>query len=630
MEPVDQSRVFSERYEITHLIARGGMAQVYRANDLLLDRVVALKVLFPELSVDQTFVERFRREAQAAAKLSHPNIVPVFDWGEDNGTYFIVMEFVDGEPLSATLRREGTLPPVHAASIAAGVAAALSYAHRHGVVHRDVKPGNVLLATDGAVKVTDFGIARAINTEEGLTQAGSVMGTATYFSPEQAEGVGVDARSDVYSLGIVLFEMLAGRPPFQGDSPVAVASKHVRDQPQLVREFATDTPAALEAITMMAIAKAPSDRYDSAEDMRADLQRFVEGKGVLAPDPLILLSAASAVNATTTMDAINNTQAVPIFPGPRTDIRPRKSKRSKKIWIIGVIALVVVLLAGLGAYAAFSGSSGSNLTVPNVVGMTESKAATAIQNAGLKVGTINKVASDKPANQVVSTNPGVGLPVNKGASVDLSISDGKGAHQVLVPNVTNQDLPGAEATLQAAGFTVKVVTTTSSSAKPNTVISQTPAGGSKAAKGSIVTLTTVAAPQTVAVPDLVGQPTSSVGATLSTAQLSIGSQTTQCDNTQPNSTVISSSPAAGAQVQPGSAVNLVVSTGPCSATIPNVIGLTYSSARGIVTGAGFVVSSSCASSDTVTSQSPSGFQSAPAGTSVTLTCAASPTTTTTS
>ncbi|MEI8263967.1 MAG: Stk1 family PASTA domain-containing Ser/Thr kinase, partial [Actinomycetes bacterium] len=489
MEPVDQSRVFSERYEITHLIARGGMAQVYRANDLLLDRVVALKVLFPELSVDQTFVERFRREAQAAAKLSHPNIVPVFDWGEDNGTYFIVMEFVDGEPLSATLRREGTLPPVHAASIAAGVAAALSYAHRHGVVHRDVKPGNVLLATDGAVKVTDFGIARAINTEEGLTQAGSVMGTATYFSPEQAEGVGVDARSDVYSLGIVLFEMLAGRPPFQGDSPVAVASKHVRDQPQLVREFATDTPAALEAITMMAIAKAPSDRYDSAEDMRADLQRFVEGKGVLAPDPLILLSAASAVNATTTMDAINNTQAVPIFPGPRTDIRPRKSKRSKKIWIIGVIALVVVLLAGLGAYAAFSGSSGSNLTVPNVVGMTESKAATAIQNAGLKVGTINKVASDKPANQVVSTNPGVGLPVNKGASVDLSISDGKGAHQVLVPDVTNQDLPGAEAALQAAGFTVKVVTTTSSSAKPNTVISQTPAGGSKAAKGSIVTLT---------------------------------------------------------------------------------------------------------------------------------------------
>ena len=207
------------------------MAEVYRAHDRLLDRPVALKVLFPELSVDRSFVERFRREAQAAANLSHPNIVPVFDWGEDTGTYFIVMEFIDGRPLSAILKTAGPLSADRTADIGAHVAAALGYAHKHGVIHRDVKPGNVLITDEGQVKVTDFGIARAINTEESLTQTGAVMGTATYFSPEQAEGVGVDARSDIYSLGVVLFEMATGRPPFLGDTPVAVASKHVRDHP---------------------------------------------------------------------------------------------------------------------------------------------------------------------------------------------------------------------------------------------------------------------------------------------------------------------------------------------------------------------------------------------------------------
>jgi eukaryotic-like serine/threonine-protein kinase len=197
MEPNEPPRVFSERYELNHLIARGGMAEVYRAHDRLLDRPVALKVLFPELSVDRSFVERFRREAQAAANLSHPNIVPVFDWGEDSGTYFIVMEFIDGRPLSAILKSAGPLSADRTADIGAHVAAALGYAHKHGVIHRDVKPGNVLITDEGQVKVTDFGIARAINTEESLTQTGAVMGTATYFSPEQAEGVGVDARSDV-------------------------------------------------------------------------------------------------------------------------------------------------------------------------------------------------------------------------------------------------------------------------------------------------------------------------------------------------------------------------------------------------------------------------------------------------
>src|SRR5271163_4581653 len=285
MEPVDTPRIYSGRYELTHLIARGGMAQVYRAMDRQLERPVALKVLFPELSVDRTFVERFRREAQAAANLSHPNIVPVFDWGEDSGTYFIVMEFVDGRPLSSILKTAGSLSAERTADVGAHVAAALGYAHKHGVIHRDVKPGNVLITDEGQVKVTDFGIARAINTEESLTQTGAVMGTATYFSPEQAEGIGVDPRSDVYSLGVVLFEMVTGRTPFLGETPVAVASKHVRDQPPLPRELRADVPLALESVVMMAMAKQPDDRYANADLLRADLVRFTEGRPVLAPVP---------------------------------------------------------------------------------------------------------------------------------------------------------------------------------------------------------------------------------------------------------------------------------------------------------------------------------------------------------
>ena len=298
------------------------MAEVYRAHDRLLDRPVALKVLFPELSVDRSFVERFRREAQAAANLSHPNIVPVFDWGEDTGTYFIVMEFIDGRPLSSILKSAGPLSAERAADIGAHVAAALGYAHKHGVIHRDVKPGNVLITDDGQVKVTDFGIARAVNTEESLTQTGAVMGTATYFSPEQAEGLGVDARSDIYSLGVVLFEMVTGRPPFLGDSPVAVASKHVRDHPPAPRELNPQIPPTFEAIILKAMAKDPAHRYATAEELRADLLRFNEGRSVVAMDEataMIGVAGATAVVAASGMDA---TRAV--APVGATGSTPRR------------------------------------------------------------------------------------------------------------------------------------------------------------------------------------------------------------------------------------------------------------------------------------------------------------------
>src|SRR6202034_1289241 len=366
MQPVEVPRVFSNRYELTHLIARGGMAEVYRARDRLLDRPVALKVLFPELSVDRAFVERFRREAQNAAKLSHPNIVPVFDWGEDAGSYFIVMEFIDGKPLSAVLRESGPLEANRAAAIASQVAAALASAHRHGVVHRDIKPGNVLITDDGQVKVTDFGIARAVNTEESLTQTGAVMGTATYFSPEQAAGIGVDARTDIYSLGVVLFEMLTGRPPFLGDTPVSVASKHVRDIAPMPRELLDTVPVELEAVTMKAMAKLPEQRYDNAEDFRADLLRFLEGQPVEA-GPINgspgTTGVMGAVGATQVLGASSRTQPVP--RGSTRNGEPGEEGRRGRGWVV----LLIVLLAALGvvAYLLINTFSGG-FSLPDVVG----------------------------------------------------------------------------------------------------------------------------------------------------------------------------------------------------------------------------------------------------------------------
>ena len=382
MEPVTTPRVFSNRYELTHLIARGGMAQVYRAHDRLLDRPVALKVLFPELSVDRAFVERFRREAQAAANLSHPNIVPVYDWGEDNGAYFIVMEFIDGRALSAVLRESGSLPAHDVASIGANVAAALSFAHRHGVVHRDVKPGNVLIMADGGVKVTDFGIARAMNTEESLTQTGAVMGTAAYFSPEQAEGQGVDSRSDIYSLGVVLYEMSTGKPPFTGDSPVAVASKHVRDHPVMPREVNPAVPVELEAVIMKAMAKSPDDRYATADEFRADLLRFADGRPVEAERPGPHQRDGGGRRHRGVMAAGHDpgragSTATPWWlrrgPSP-SEIERKKRTRNLVILLVTLLVVLAVIAFFLLRSLGYIGGT-QQVDVPNVVGQTQAVAS---------------------------------------------------------------------------------------------------------------------------------------------------------------------------------------------------------------------------------------------------------------
>ena len=280
------SIVFGGRYELKKRLARGGMAEVFLAEDQLLGRPVAVKVLFPEFAADPSFVERFRREAQAAANLSHPNIVGVYDWGREESTYYIVMEYVEGRSLSQVIRKEGPLPAPRVAEIAEGIASALGFAHKGDVVHRDMKSGNVIISENGQVKVADFGIATAIsgNTDANLTQTGAVMGTATYFSPEQAQGLTVDGRSDLYSLGVVMYEMLTGTPPFTGDSSISIAYKHVQEQPELISEKRPGVPEALQAITAKLMNKDPDKRYSSAADLQRDLQRFQSGRLTLEPE----------------------------------------------------------------------------------------------------------------------------------------------------------------------------------------------------------------------------------------------------------------------------------------------------------------------------------------------------------
>ncbi|MGH9042257.1 MAG: Stk1 family PASTA domain-containing Ser/Thr kinase [Acidimicrobiia bacterium] len=578
-------RVYTDRYEIVRHIAQGGMAEVYLAHDQLLDRKVALKVLFPEYARDPAFVQRFRREAQAAANLNHPNIVAVFDWGEDNGTYFIVMEYVEGRSLRDAIHTEGPLYANLAADLTSDIAGALGFAHRNGVVHRDVKPGNILLTPQGQVKVTDFGIARAAGASEGLTQTGSVMGTATYFSPEQAQGLPVDARSDVYSLGVVLYEMVCAVPPFSGDSPIAVAYKHVREEPPRPTVVNPDVPRELEEIILTALAKTPEERYPSADDLRADLARFRRGEQPnVVPSQVVAAVPVSGTELTTVgpAAAVDRTRMETIVRPP-----PPK-KRSAWPFVLALVALLGVL-AGLGYLLADQlqgDGGGGDITVQDYVGLTLSEANLLIERAGLEAAPTFEINDNVPENEVFKQEPPEGSTLEAGDEVKLTVSEGRGKFPV--PDVAGKSVADAESVLQDAGFDVDVRQEVSETVEKGKVIRTDPAANTQVERGSEVTVFESTGVELVAVPDVANQDAVSAANQLGSAGFKTERVTEPSDSVEAG-TVIRTDPAAGTDAPKGSTVRLVVSSGAEEVRVPSVVGLTQAEATANLEDAGFVV-----------------------------------------
>jgi serine/threonine-protein kinase len=533
------------------------MADVYLARDRELDRPVAVKVLFPEHARDPQFVERFRREAQAAANLNHANIVSVFDFGEEGDSYFIVMEYIDGRSLAEILRAEGPLHPTRAAEVASDVAAALGFAHRNGMVHRDIKPGNIMVSKNGQVKVADFGIARAFagGTDSELTQAGTVMGTATYFSPEQAQGLRVDPRSDLYSLGVSLYEMVVGRPPFAGDNPVAIAYQHVQTAPLPPRQVQPNVPADLEAIILTLLAKDPAQRYPDAESLRADLRRFIEGQPVGAA-PAVVAPATAAM--------------APVAAPPIDEDEYVEPPRRTGIFIL----LLLLMLAAIGGLLWYINGIVSDdadevaqVTIPACAGQNESIVAGNLQNLDLSVETTTEASEEIEAGQVIRCDPAEGTDVDERSTVNLVVS--AGAEPVAVPNVVGQMEAAARTTLEGAGFVVNVEQRAAPDGQDipeGQVFEQRPAANEQLTKGETVTIVVAIASDTV-VPSVAGQSQSAAGATLQAANCSVGNAIQQASDTVAAGTVIGTDPGAGTELPVESCtVTLIVSSGPAPTT----------------------------------------------------------------
>ncbi|MEW2490569.1 Stk1 family PASTA domain-containing Ser/Thr kinase [Streptomyces sp. NPDC048411] len=607
---MEEPRRLGGRYELGSVLGRGGMAEVYLAHDTRLGRTVAVKTLRTDLARDPSFQARFRREAQSAASLNHPAIVAVYDTGEDyvDGVSipYIVMEYVDGSTLRELLHSGRKLLPERTLEMTVGILQALEYSHRAGIVHRDIKPANVMLTRTGQVKVMDFGIARAMgDSGMTMTQTSAVIGTAQYLSPEQAKGEQVDARSDLYSTGCLLYELLTVRPPFIGDSPVAVAYQHVREEPQPPSSFDPEITPEMDAIVLKALVKDPDYRYQSADEMRADIEACLDGQPVAATaamgaagyggydgygndQPTTALRAADPSGAQTSMLPPVNPDDGGYGNDDRPDRRRQKKNNTSTILLIaaGILVLIGAILIGK---SVFSGDNSDNgrVDVPNMVGSTVAEAKDLAKNSGVlvKVGSREPCETQETGKICSQTPKGGKMAENETVTVVVST----GAPKVEVPDVTEKSQENARKILEEKGFSVKVVTTESSTAEPGTVLDQNPKGGAKAERESEVKIT-VASQATQDVPPVIGQQYDAAVAQLNGVGFQKVSRTDK-DSEKPAGEVIDQTPAANAGKQPlDTQIVLTVSKGPtqpATVPIPEVRTKTVAEARQLLNQAGF-------------------------------------------
>ena len=588
--------VLNDRYELEQRIGRGGMADVFLARDLLLDRPVAIKVLFPEFAIDPNFVERFRREAQSAANLNHPNIVGVYDWGKYSNTYFMAMEYVQGRTLADILKANHHVTSQQAAEIASEVAAALGFAHRNGVVHRDIKPANILIGANGQVKVADFGIARAMNapTESNLTQAGSVMGTATYFSPEQAQGAQPDPRSDLYSLGIVLYEMVAGRPPFSGENPVSIAYKQVHENPQPLNQIVADVPKSFEAIVAKLLSKKPEVRYPTAEALRDDLRRFRAGEPVQAL--AVAMGSSPATAAMPRSVSPSGPAPGPTLGAPRsqttgaTVATPRTAmvqqhpsppaaypNRGGMYAVIGFLALIALVVGGIVLFNVLAKDDDSTFAMPDVVNMTLEEGTGVLDRAGLNV---NPIIEENPAfaeGAIVRTDPPAGTEVQTDQLVNVYYNPTN--DPFAMPDVSTLAQADAENQLRALGLEVVVTTEENPDVEEGKVIRTQPAAGTDVKQGDTVTIVVSGGANQVAIPAVEGLSQANAQSTLTSEAYDFEVTVETEASELPEGTAIRTDPPAGQIVDKASPVTLFVSSGPEQVTVPPLEGLTETQAR---------------------------------------------------
>ena len=645
-------RVFSNRYQITERIGIGGMAEVYRAQDNVLGRIVAVKVMLPQYAADESFTKRFKQEAASAANLSSPYIVNVYDWGHDEDTYYIVMEYVRGSDLKTAINERGAINQRKVAEIGSQVCQALSVAHKQDIIHRDIKPQNIMVQPDGNVKVMDFGIARAKNST--MDKTSSVLGTAHYISPEQAQGKDLTAASDIYSLGVVMYEAATGKLPFDGPDAVSVAMKQVQETPLPPHEVKPDIDPTLEAIILKAMSKNPAERFATAQDMRMVLNDFLAGRpvnlggftgaqtaviggmggvqtqvigGVAGAQTQVIGGAgmaAGAAGATSVMPAAG-AKGVSYGGTTPTSYRADTGKKGPNKKAIGIVVAVVAVIAIIAIAAfALTGGSGSGTPVPDVKGKSLEQATQILDEAGFDVGNVTSRSDDSvEEGNVISQDPAAGTKREEGTRINLVVSSGDSA--VSVPDLSNMTADQARAALEKAGLKAQAGTAEySDSVDKDHVARQEPSAGSSVPKNSVVAYYLSLGKEGTEVPNVVGQTEGSATTTLSNAGFNVTSESTYSDSV-PQGQVISQTPNGGELAKDGATVHLVVSAGPDPATqepeqigIPNLVGWRVSDAKYQLESLGFqvYVANNMPDSAYVTSTTPDG--SAEEGATVTI------------